>query len=71
MQVEVSFLRRVREVKAILVSLPENYRHDIQHKNQLLDALDGPKVDLSAWILAWILAVFSCFVKVFMCFLVS
>eukprot|EP00913_Durusdinium_trenchii_P008500 g7982.t1 len=38
-QVEVSFLRRVtlvtKGVKAILVSLPENYRHDIQHKNQL------------------------------------
>ncbi|CAE7823884.1 unnamed protein product [Symbiodinium microadriaticum] len=34
-QVEVSFLRRVKDVKAILVSLPENYRHDIQHKNQL------------------------------------
>ncbi|CAJ1405152.1 unnamed protein product, partial [Effrenium voratum] len=34
-QVEVSFLRRVKQVKAILVSLPENYRHDIQHKNQL------------------------------------
>jgi len=34
-QVEVSFLRRVKDVKAVLVSLPENYRHDIQHKNQL------------------------------------
>eukprot|EP00434_Breviolum_minutum_P038463 symbB.v1.2.034118.t1/scaffold4161.1/size43725/2 len=35
-QVEVSFLRRVKDVKAVLVSLPENYRHDIQHKNQQL-----------------------------------
>jgi len=34
-QVEVIFLRRVKDVSAILVSLPENYRHDIQHKNQL------------------------------------
>lgn len=34
-QIEVSFLRRVKDVKAILVSLPEKYRHDIQHKNQL------------------------------------
>eukprot|EP00931_Biecheleriopsis_adriatica_P048306 TRINITY_DN27909_c0_g1_i1.p1 TRINITY_DN27909_c0_g1~~TRINITY_DN27909_c0_g1_i1.p1 ORF type:complete len:3513 (-),score=559.98 TRINITY_DN27909_c0_g1_i1:29-9340(-) len=33
--VEVSFLRRVKSVQAVLISLPENYRHDIQHKNQL------------------------------------
>jgi hypothetical protein len=33
--VEVSFKRRVKDMKAVLISLPENYRHDILHKNQL------------------------------------
>lgn len=33
--VEVSFKRRVKDMKAVLISLPENYRHDIKHKNQL------------------------------------
>ena len=45
-QVEVSFLRRVKGVKAILVSLPENYRHDIQHKNQLPCKHCGQQFDL-------------------------
>ena len=33
-QATVQALRK--DVKAVLVSLPEKYRHDIQHKNQLL-----------------------------------
>jgi len=32
--VQFSMTRRVRKVKALLITLPEGYRHDILHKNQ-------------------------------------
>ncbi|CAE8606336.1 unnamed protein product [Polarella glacialis] len=31
--VEVNFKRRVKDMAAVLISLPEKYRHDIQHKS--------------------------------------
>jgi hypothetical protein len=33
--IEVTLDRRIKGVRALLVSLPEGYRHDIQHRNQL------------------------------------
>lgn len=33
--VEVTFERRAQAIRALLIFLPENYRHDIQNKNQL------------------------------------
>jgi hypothetical protein len=33
--ISISLDRRVEKVKAILITLPERYKHDIQHRNQL------------------------------------
>jgi len=33
--IEITFETRVRQILALLISLPERYRHDIQHPNQL------------------------------------
>jgi len=32
--IEITFQTRIRDIKAFLISLPERYRHDIQHPNQ-------------------------------------